>query len=216
MLLNLLLKSCWESIYMICVSGFLSCFFGIPLGVALFSTKKGSFLEAPYFFKFLSFFLNIGRSIPFIILLVAIIPLTRMIIGTSIGTQAAVVPLTFAAIPFVARLVEGVLSELPKGLIEALQSMGASPKQIIIKAVLPESLAGIINAITLTLVNLVGYSAMAGVVGGGGLGDLAIRFGYQRFDAKIMLITVAILIALVQLIQSTGDYLSSRARGSSK
>ncbi|MGL6176924.1 MAG: methionine ABC transporter permease, partial [Vibrionaceae bacterium] len=158
----------------------------------------------------LSTIVNIGRSIPFIILLVVIIPLTRLLVGTSIGTTAAIVPLCVGAIPFIARLVEGALVEIPDGLIEAAQAMGASTLQIIMKVLLPEALPAIIHGATVTLVTLVGYSAMAGAVGGGGLGDVAIRYGYQRFDGTMMLITVVILVILVQLIQSIGDYFAKR------
>ena len=154
--------------------------------------------------------MNVGRSVPFIILLVAIIPLTRLIVGTSIGTNAAIVPLAIGAIPFLARLVEGALMEIPAGLIEAAQAMGATHRQIIRKVMLPEALPGILNAIVITLVALVNYSAMAGAIGGGGLGDVGIRYGYQRFDPAIMLITVAILVILVQLIQSIGERLVKR------
>ena len=150
---------------------------------------------------------NIGRSIPFIILMVAIIPFTRMLVGTSIGINAASVPLTIAAIPFVARLIEGALNEISPGLIESAQSMGATPWQIITKVLIPEARGGIITGLTITLVTLVSYSAMAGAVGGGGLGDLGIRYGYNRFNPTIMLITVVILVVLVQGFQSLGDYL---------
>jgi D-methionine transport system permease protein len=141
---------------------------------------------------------------------VAIIPLTRFIIGTSIGTSAAIVPLTLGAIPFVARIVEGAIAEVPSGVIEAAQSMGASPLQIVTKVLLPEAMPGLIHGITLTLVTLVGYSAMAGAIGGGGLGDLGIRYGYQRFDGPLMLATVVVLVVMVQVIQSFGDYLVRR------
>jgi D-methionine transport system permease protein len=150
---------------------------------------------------------NVGRSVPFIILLVAIIPLTRLIVGTSIGTIAAIVPLTVGCIPFIARLVEGALMEVPDGLLEAAKAMGAKPLQIITKVLLPEALPGILNSVTITLVTLVNYSAMAGAIGGGGLGDVGIRYGYQRFDPTVMLVTVVILVVLVQLIQSAGERL---------
>ena len=151
--------------------------------------------------------MNIGRSVPFIILLVAIIPFTRLVVGTSIGTLAAIVPLTVAAIPFVARLAEGALMEVPAGLVEAAQAMGARRMQIIVKVLVPEALPGMLNGIIITLVTLVNYSAMAGAIGGGGLGDVGIRYGYQRFDGQIMLITVVILVVLVQVIQSAGERL---------
>ena len=214
MSLDLLLKSCLESLYMVFVSGLASCIFGIPLGIALFISKKNQILASELRYQVLNILVNSARSVPFIILLVAIIPFTRFVVGSSIGTHAAMVPLTIAAIPFMARLVDGVLAELPTGLIEAMQSMGASPFQIITKGLIPEALPGIVNAITVTLVNLIGYSAMAGTVGGGGLGDLAIRYGYQRFDGKVMIITVVILIIMVQGVQSFGDLLAKRLRRS--
>ena len=154
--------------------------------------------------------MNAARSTPFIILMVAIIPFTRMIAGTSIGTNAAIVPLTIAAIPFVGRIVESALKEVDAGLVEAAQSMGASPRQIILKVLIPEAMPSIALGLTLTVISLIGYSAMAGAVGGGGLGDLAIRYGYQRFRADVMLATVVILIALVQMVQSSGDYFAQK------
>lgn len=154
--------------------------------------------------------MNVGRSVPFLVLMVAIIPLTKMLIGTFIGTTAAIVPLTIGAIPFVARLIESALLEVPTGLVEAAQSMGATPTQIINKVLLPEALPTIINSVTITLVTLVSYSAMAGTVGGGGLGDVAIRYGFHRYDVTIMAVTVVMLIVLVQIIQSIGDSLVRR------
>lgn len=212
MSLDLLIKSCLESIYMVLVSGFGSCVFGIPLGIALFVSKKNQIMASEIRYQVLNTLINGARSVPFIILLVAIIPFTRLVVGSSIGTHAAMVPLTIAAIPFMARLVDGVLAELPPGLTEALQSMGASPMEIISKGLFPEALPGIVNAFTVTLVNLIGYSAMAGTVGGGGLGDLAIRYGYQRFDGKVMLITVVILVVMVQGVQSCGDLIARKLR----
>lgn len=153
---------------------------------------------------------NATRSTPFIILMVAIIPLTRMLVGSSIGTTAAIVPLTISAAPFIARVIESSLLEIDHGVIEAAQSMGASPMQIIYKVLLPESLHSIVLGITLAVIALIGYSAMAGVLGGGGLGDLAIRYGYQRFQPDVMIVTVVILILMVQLIQFIGDTLSKK------
>jgi D-methionine transport system permease protein len=153
---------------------------------------------------------NVGRSTPFIILLVAIIPLTRFLVGTSIGTAAAIVPLTVAAVPFVARLAEASLREVDPGLVEAAQAMGASPAQIVTKVLVPEALPGLVAAVTITVVNLIGYSAMAGAVGGGGLGDLGIRYGYQRFLPEVMLAVVVVLVVLVQAVQSAGDRLARR------
>jgi D-methionine transport system permease protein len=209
-LIELLVDSLWETLVMVFTSGFIGFLVGIPIGVLLHLSKKNGLLENSAVNKILGIVVNIGRSIPFIILLVALIPVTRFIVGSSIGTAAAIVPLTIGAIPFIARLVEGALLEVPSGLVEAAQAMGAKPLQIIHKVLLPEALPGIINAATITLVTLVGYSAMAGTVGGGGLGDVGIRYGYQRFDATVMMITIVILVILVQLIQSLGDYLVKR------
>lgn len=209
-LIELLWDSLGQTLAMVFSSGFIGFALGIPLGVLLHLSKKNGLLENLAFNKILGIVVNIGRSVPFIILLVALIPVTRFIVGTSIGTAAAVVPLTIGAIPFIARLVEGALLEVPSGLVEAAQAMGAKPLQIIMKVLLPEALPGIINAVTITLVTLVGYSAMAGTVGGGGLGDVGIRYGYQRFDGTVMMITVVILVLLVQIIQSVGDHLVKR------
>ncbi|RMA79270.1 methionine ABC transporter permease [Umboniibacter marinipuniceus] len=199
-----------DTLYMVGVSGLLSGLVGIPLGVILYLTREHKLLENRFINSTVGAIVNAARSVPFIILLVAIIPLTRLIIGTSIGTSAAIVPLTLGAIPFVARIVEGAIAEVPSGVIEAAQSMGASPLQIVTKVLLPEAMPGLIHGMTLTLVTLVGYSAMAGAIGGGGLGDLGIRYGYQRFDGPLMLATVVVLVIMVQLIQSFGDYLVRR------
>ena len=209
-MLVLLVKSLWETTYMVAVSGFISALLGIPLGIILVTTTKGHILENTSLNRVLGAIVNAARSTPFIILMVAIIPVTRLLVGTSIGTNAAIVPLSIAAIPFVARIVESALKEVDYGVIEAAQAMGASPREIIIKVLIPEALPAIVLGLTLTIISLIGYSAMAGAIGGGGLGDLAIRYGYQRFRADIMLITVVILIAQVQIVQSTGDYLSNR------
>lgn len=204
------LNATWQTIYMVLMSGGISIVFGLPLGVILLITRKQGILEQKYCQWSLAAIVNGVRSLPFIILLIAVVPFTRLITGTSIGTTAAIVPLSIAAIPFVARIVENALNEVAGGLIEAGFAMGASPWQIIHKILIPEALPGIINGITLTLINLIGYSAMAGAVGGGGLGDLAIRYGYQRFDVNVMLATIVILIILVQLLQYSGDYFAKR------
>ncbi|WP_110687169.1 methionine ABC transporter permease [Salinicola aestuarinus] len=206
-LIDLIWESTLETLYMVAVSGIIAALLGIPLGILLYVTRPRQILAQPVAHRVLGLVTNVGRSIPFIILLVAIIPFTRMIVGSSIGTNAAAVPLTIAAIPFVARLVEGALNEVPPGLVEAAQSMGATPMQIVMKVLLPEARGGIINGLTITVVALVSYSAMAGAVGGGGLGDLGIRYGYNRFNPTIMLITVVILVVMVQVFQSVGDYL---------
>lgn len=204
---DLVLQATLDTLYMVAVSGVIATLLGLPLGVMLYVTRPRQILAMPVLNQVLGIITNIGRSIPFIILMVAIIPFTRMLVGTSIGINAASVPLTIAAIPFVARLIEGALNEISPGLIESAQSMGATPWQIITKVLIPEARGGIITGLTITLVTLVSYSAMAGAVGGGGLGDLGIRYGYNRFNPTIMLITVVILVVLVQGFQSLGDYL---------
>ncbi|WP_417330016.1 methionine ABC transporter permease [Halomonas cupida] len=210
-MISLILEATLETIYMVAISGIIAALAGIPLGVLLYVTRPGQILAQPILQSVLSVVTNIGRSIPFIILLVAIVPFTRLLVGSSIGTMAAAVPLTIAAIPFVARLVEGALNEISPGLVEAAQSMGATPWQIITRVLLPEARGGIYTALTITVVTLISYSAMAGAVGGGGLGDLGIRYGHQRYNETIMLITVVILVVMVQGLQSLGDYLVRRS-----
>ena len=209
-IINLLLTGTLETLQMTVISTVVAMILGIPLGVILVVTSKGHILENLAVNKALGVVINATRSVPFIILMVAIIPFTRMIAGTSIGTTAACVPLTIAAIPFLARLVETSIKDINFGVVEAAQAMGASPLQIIRKVLLPEALPTIIDNITVLIVNLIGYSAMAGAIGGGGLGDIAIRYGYQRFQGDVMLATIIILIVLVQLIQMAGDGLSKR------
>lgn len=210
MLINQLTSATLETLVMVFVSGTLAFFGALPLGVALFFS--GHAQPTSLLNRMLGLLINAFRSVPFIILLLALIPLTRWLIGTSIGTTAAVVPLTLAAIPFLARLIEHALRELPTGLHDAANAMGVSRCQLVCKFLLPEAAAGVINALTLTLVNLVSYSAMAGALGGGGLGDLAIRYGYQRFDMFTMFVTIAVLIVLVQGIQVIGDRAARWAR----
>ena len=202
---NLLFKSLAETLYMLSVSAIIAAIIGIPLGILLVVTEKNGILVCPVLYKPLAFAINMVRSIPFIILMVAIIPFTRMVAGTSIGTTAAIVPLTIAAIPYTARMVETSIREIPFGLIEAAESMGASPYQIIKKVLIPEALPSIIENMTVVIVSLIGSSAMAGTIGGGGLGDLAIRYGYQRFQADVMIATIIVLIIIVQLIQFIGS-----------
>ncbi len=209
-MLMLLVEALGETLYMVAVSSLISALLGIPLGVILVITGKGHIKENLAFNQVLGAVVNAGRSTPFIILMVAIIPFTRIIAGTSIGTNAAIVPLSIAAIPFVARVVESSLKEVDAGLVEAAQAMGATPGQIILKVLIPEAMPSIILGLTLTIISLIGYSAMAGTIGGGGLGDLAIRYGYQRFQADVMLATVVILIAMVQVVQSSGDYFANK------
>lgn len=205
-LIDLFITSFWETLVMVGISGALGALIGIPLGVSLRLTDRGGVLESAAFNRTVGGLVNAVRSTPFIILLVAIIPFTRLLTGSSIGTAAAVVPLTLAAAPFVARLVEASLREVDSGLIEAAQAMGATVPQIVFKVLLPEAVPGIVAGLTITLVSLTGYSAMAGAIGGGGLGDLGIRYGYQRFLPDIMLAVVVVLIFFVQAIQSLGDW----------
>ncbi|MBL7090962.1 methionine ABC transporter permease [Acidovorax sp.] len=205
-MLDLFASSLWETLIMVGISGLVGGLLGVPLGVFLRLTDDGGVLENGPVNKLVGWLVNAVRSTPFIILLVAIIPFTRLITGSSIGTAAAVVPLTIAAAPFVARLVEAALREVDHGLVEAAQAMGATTSQIVWKVLLPEALPGIVTGLTITFVSLTGYSAMAGAIGGGGLGDLGIRYGYQRFLPEIMLAVVLVLIFFVQAVQSLGDW----------
>ncbi|PHQ78282.1 MAG: methionine ABC transporter permease [Coxiella sp. (in: Bacteria)] len=195
----------WQTLEMVFVSTFFAIAAGVPLGELLVITRDPYFSQQVVVHRSLSIFVNIVRSVPFIILLVVIMPLTRLLVGTSIGTAAAMVPLAISAIPFFARIVESAIKEVPDGLKEAAVSMGASPFQIIARVLLPEALGSLVRGTTLTVITLIGYSAMAGVQGGGGLGDLAIRYGYQRFDVGVLIGTVIVLIVMVQLVQWCGD-----------
>lgn len=207
-LIALLIELVKQTVTMVAIAAILSTLIGLPLGILLVVTSPGQFLERPAFNRIAGTLINLIRSTPFIILMVAIIPFTRLIAGTTVGTFAAIVPLTVAITPLYARLAETAMREVDQSLIEAAQSMGASPLQIIFKVLLPEALPGIIAGQTVTLVSLIGYSAMAGTVGGGGLGDLGIRFGYQRFMPEVMIAVVIILVAIVQFVQMTGDFAS--------
>ncbi|NLD12267.1 MAG: ABC transporter permease [Firmicutes bacterium] len=195
---------------MVGVSCALAVVFGLPIGVILVTTERKGILENPGVNQVFGVVVNIGRSIPFVILMVAIMPFTRLLTGTSIGTTAAIVPLTVAAIPFVARMVETSLREVDQGVIEAAQAMGASPWEIISKVLIPEAMPSLISGVTITAINLIGYSTMAGAIGGGGLGDLAVRYGYQRFRGDVMFATVVILVLLVQGVQMFGGTLARR------
>lgn len=197
-----------ETLYMVILSTLFACLLGLPLGTWVFATK--TIQSAPKMHHALSTIINITRSIPFIILLVAIIPFTRLVVGTSIGINAAIVPLTIGAIPFFARLVDNIYQSLPSGLIETGYAMGANTRQIITHILLPEARPALIHATTVTAIALVNYSAMAGTVGAGGLGTLAINYGYQRFDAGVMISTIVVLVIMVQLIQMAGDHLAKR------
>ncbi|MBJ6986285.1 MULTISPECIES: methionine ABC transporter permease [unclassified Devosia] len=209
-MLNLFWNSLVQTFHMVLVSGIVGTAIGLPLGVFLATSQKGELFAAPALNAILGLIVNAARSTPFIILVVAIVPLTRLIAGTSIGTTAAIVPLTIAAAPFIARIIEGAIRGVDRGLIEAARSMGASPLQIVQKVLLPEALPAITLGLTLTIVSLIGFSAMVGAVGGGGLGDLGIRFGYQRFMPDVMLAVVLVLIVIVQSVQSLGDFLANR------
>jgi D-methionine transport system permease protein len=209
-LLLLLSDGLWQTLIMVLASGVIGTAIGLPIGVFLATSGKGELFEAPRLNRVVGLIVNATRSTPFIILVVAIIPFTRLVAGTSIGTAAAIVPLTVATVPFFARLVEGAIREVDQGLVEAARAMGATPFQIVRKVLLAESRPSLTLALTLTIVSLIGYSAMVGAVGGGGLGDLGIRYGYQRFMPDVMIAVVVVLIVLVQAIQSAGDTLARR------
>jgi D-methionine transport system permease protein len=209
-LVRLLVQAGADTLTMVALAAGLGTLFGLPLGVFLATSRRGELLAAPTLNAGLGFVVNATRSTPFIILVVAIIPFTRLIAGTSIGTYAASVPLTVAATPFIARLVEAAIREVDHGLVEAARAFGASPAQIIAKVLIPEALPGIVLGLTLAVVSLIGYSAMVGAVGGGGLGDLGIRYGYQRFRPDMMAAVVVVLVVLVQLVQTMGERLARR------
>ncbi|MFC0216999.1 D-methionine transport system permease protein [Pseudochelatococcus lubricantis] len=209
-LFNLFLNAVWETLLMVGVSGLVTLLVGGPLAVVLVTTGPGGVFEAPRLNQVLGAVVNGFRSTPFIILLVALIPFTRLIVGTTIGIWAAIVPLSIAAIPFFARIAEVSLREVDRGLVEAAQAMGASRLQIITSVLVPEALPGVVAGFTITLVSLISSSAMAGAVGAGGLGDLAIRYGYQRFETTVMLLVIAVLIAIVMIVQGTGDWFAHR------
>lgn len=204
---NLIWGATLDTTYMVVVSGLFAALLGIPIGILLFITRRGQIRENVTLNGILSVLVNFGRSIPFVILLVLIIPFTMFVTGTFIGTTAAIVPLSVSAIPFVARLVEGALIEVPSGLTEAARSMGATDTQIVSKVLLPEALPSIINTMTITLIALVNFSAMAGIVGGGGLGDIGLQYGYQTYVPEILWVTVIILVLMSQIIQMVGDRL---------
>ncbi|SDY15518.1 D-methionine transport system permease protein [Evansella caseinilytica] len=210
--LDQFLQASIDTLYMVGMSLFIGSLIGIPLGIALVVTRPGGIMQSKTFYSILNPIINIVRSLPFIILMVAIIPFTRMVVGTSIGTNAAIVPLIIFISPFIARLIENSLLEVNAGIIEAAESMGATPFQIIWYFLLPEAFGSLILSITTATIGLIGATAMAGTVGGGGVGDLAIVYGYQRFDTFAMISTVVILVIFVQIIQSTGNVLARKAR----
>lgn len=209
-LIPILWESTLQTLYMVFMSALLGTIIGAPLGIFLATSRRGELLSHPVLNTVLGLIVNAARSTPFIILVVAIIPLTRLLAGTSIGTTAAIVPLTIASAPFIARLIETAIREVDAGLIEAARAMGATPGQIVRKVLIPEAMPGIILGLTLAVVSLIGYSAMVGAVGGEGLGDLGIRYGYQRFMPEVMLAVVIILILLVQAVQSLGEWIATR------
>lgn len=209
-IVSLLLKGTWETIVMAFMSAFFGFLLGLPVGVLLFLTRRGEVLESRSINRSLSVLVNTFRSIPFIILIVWMIPFTRALVGTSIGVSAALVPLSIGAAPFIARLVENSLIDLPGGLIEAARAMGATPFQIVYKVLLPEALPSLVNTASITLITLVGYSAMGGAVGAGGLGQIGYQYGYIGYDVVIMNIVLVLLVLLVFLIQFVGDTIAKR------
>ncbi len=201
----LMLNATLETLYMVALAALFTVMIGLPVGVLLFISRHDGVLPLPWVNRVLGSVINIGRSLPFVVLLIALIPLTRLITGTTLGSTAAVVPITIGAFPFFSRVVENALDEVDRGRVEAILSMGGTVWHVVGKVLLPEALPAILAGITLTIVMLIGFSSMAGVIGGGGLGDLAIRYGYQRFNNQVMAGTVIVLVALVQLVQSLGD-----------
>lgn len=211
MISQMLIQATLETLYMVFVASFLAVVFGLPLGVLLLVSKKGHLLNKPLLHKILDTSINMTRSFPFIILIILLLPLSRFLIGTSIGSSASIIPLAISAIPFVAKLFENSLMEVEHGKIETTLSLGASNLEVV-KMMLLESLPSLANNITITLISLIGYSAMAGALGAGGLGDLAIRIGYQSYRGDVLFYAVVVIIVLVQIIQSTGDYVVKHLR----
>ena len=204
---ELLLNATGETLYMVLLAALFTVAIGLPVGVMLFLTRPKGILPNRGISLLLNTLVNTGRALPFVVLLIALIPFTRLLVGTTLGSTAAIVPITLGAFPFFARIVENALDEVDRGRIEAVVSMGGTLWHIVSRVLLPEALPALVAGVTLTIVMLIGFSAMAGVVGGGGLGDLAIRYGYQRFDNQIMAATIVVLLALVMLIQKLGDRL---------
>ncbi|KRE37209.1 metal ABC transporter permease [Janibacter sp. Soil728] len=200
----------WETLAMTVVAGILTALLGIPLGVLLFTTSPGGTAPSAFLNRAVGAVVNIGRSLPFLILMISIIPFTRLVVGTSIGWQAAVVPLTVGAIPFYARLVETSLREVSAGKVEAVTMMGASRGEITRKVLLPEARSGLVAGLTTTVIALIGYTAMAGAVGGGGLGAVAMSYGYNRFESDVMIVCVVLLVVIVTIVQVIGDLVARR------
>jgi len=206
----LLLENTGATIRMVLASTLLAHLIGLPIGVLVVVTDRGMLLPVKPLHAVLEGIINIGRSIPFIILMIALIPVTRLIVGTSLGVNATIVPLVIAAVPFVARLTESALKEIPAGVVESCHAMGATISQIVFRVLVPEAMPALIRGLSLTAITLVGYSAMAGAIGGGGLGDVAIRYGYHRYQTDVMFVTILLLIVLVQVIQAFGNTLANQ------
>ena len=209
--INMLVKGIWETIYMVFLSSALSYVIGIPLGIALVVTDKEGISPVPLFNKVLGLIINLLRSVPFIILLIMVLPITKFIVGKTIGSDATVVPLIIAAAPYIGRMVESSLKEVDAGVIEAAKSMGASTWQIIVKVLLPEAKPSLLVGAAISVTTILGYSAMAGFTGGGGLGDIAIRYGYHRYQTDMMMVTVVLLVIIVQLIQEVAMRMSRKS-----
>ncbi len=210
---SLIWQSTFQTLIMVLLSTVFSLLLGLPLGVLLCITsseEQGGIIPKPVLNEVLSRIVNVLRSFPFIILMIILIPLSRLIVGTSIGTKATIVPLSIAAAPFVARIIETALKEVDPGVVQAARSMGSTNSQIVFKVLIPEALPSLVSGITLTIINLIGYSAMAGAIGGGGLGDLAIRYGYQRFRTDVMVVAVIVILLMVEIIQFTGNKISAK------
>jgi D-methionine transport system permease protein len=209
-LVGLLAAPTLETLYMVFFSTLFATVMGFPLGIILVVTEKGGILENEYVYRVLDGVVNVLRSFPFIILMIVLFPLSRLVVGTTIGATASIVPLAIAAAPFVGRVVESALKEVDRGLVEAAVSMGSSPKEIIFKVLVPEAMPSLVLGETLTVINIIGYSAMAGAIGGGGLGDLAVRYGFHRFQTDVLIAAVIVIIVMVQAIQGAGNALARR------
>lgn len=207
---RMIVPAFFDTIYMVFFSSLFAIIFGLIIGIILYATKKGHILEHKIINNILGMIINIGRSIPFVILMIAVFPLSKIIVGTTIGSTASIVPLTIASIPFVARMIEVTLDEIDYGIIEASISMGASELEIIFKVIIPETISGIISVMTTTIISIIGYSAMAGTIGGGGLGNIAIAYGYQRFRNDLLLTSIFLMIILVQIVQMIGNKLARK------
>ncbi len=209
-ILDLVVPETFTTLYMVFATALISIAIGLPLGIVLMISRPGGIKEMPKLYKVLDVIINVFRSIPFVILILLVIPLARLLIGRSTGTQASILSLSIATIPFVARLMEGYFLSIDKGLIEAAQAMGSTNGQIVKKVIIPESMPLVISGITMTIINIVGYSAMVGILGGGGLGQLAYRYGYQRRMYNVLLASVFVIIVIVQIVQLLGSFISKK------